>query len=316
VSVGPAETAPRLQVGIRVPRDALVGDVGRIRALMERVAAAGLDHVCVGDHVSFQGGQGFDGIVHAAVLAAAHPSLPVHVAVYLLPLRHPVLVARQLATLASVAPGRVVLGVGIGGEDRHEVEITGVDPSTRGARTDESLRVLRELLTGEPVTLHGRFFDFDDAVIRPAPDPPVPFLVGGRSDAALRRAGALGDGWLGIWVSPARFAAAVAQVDAHAHDVGRTAWSPRHALHVWCGLAAERGAARTALATAMESLYRVPYERFERWSPAGTPADVAAYLEPFLATTRSFNLSAASPDAEHAVEAAGEVRRLLLDRAR
>jgi len=63
----------------------------------------------------------------------------------------------------------------------------------------------------------------------------------------------------------------------------------------------------------MESLYRVPFERFERWSPAGTPADVAAYIEPFLATTRSVNLIPAAPDPEHAVEAAGEVRRLLLD---
>jgi alkanesulfonate monooxygenase SsuD/methylene tetrahydromethanopterin reductase-like flavin-dependent oxidoreductase (luciferase family) len=302
-----------LRVGIRVPREALLGDVERIGALMARVEAAGLDHVCVGDHVSFHGGQGFDGIVHAAVLAAAHPTLPVHIAVYLLPLRHPVLVARQLATLASVAPGRVVLGVGVGGEDRHEVEITGVDPSTRGARTDESLAALRDLLTGEPVTVHGRFFEFEDASIRPAPDPPVPLIVGGRSEAALRRAGTLGDGWLGIWVGPERFAGAIGTVESHAREAGRADWRPQHALHLWCGLARDRATARASVAGAMESLYRVPYERFERWSPAGTPADVAAYIEPFLATTRSVNLIPAAPDPEYAVEAAGEVRRLLLD---
>ena len=142
----------------------------------------------------------------------------------------------------------------------------------------------------------------------------MPFIVGGRSDAALRRAGALGDGWLGIWVSPERFADAVATVDAHARAAGRADWHPQHALHLWCGLAADRDAARTAVAGAMESLYRVPYERFERWSPAGTPADVASYLEPFLATTRTVNLIPAAPEAEYAVEAAGEVRRLLLER--
>ena len=116
--------------------------------------------------------------------------------------------------LASVAPGRV-LGVGVGGEDRHEVEITGVDPAMLCPRRRVAGRAPC-LLTGEPVTLHGRFFDFADAIIRPAPDPPVPFVVGGRSDAALRRSGTLGDGWLGIWVSPERFAAAIATVEAHA----------------------------------------------------------------------------------------------------
>ena len=70
----------------------------------------------------------------AAVLAALHPTLPVHTGVYLLPLRHPVLVARQIADLGRVAPGRLVFGVGIGGEDRHEVAICGVDPATRGRR--------------------------------------------------------------------------------------------------------------------------------------------------------------------------------------
>ena len=62
---------------------------------------------------------------------------------YLLPLRHPVLVARQLADIERLAPGRLVLGVGVGGEDRHEVAICGVDPATRGARMDECLAVLR-----------------------------------------------------------------------------------------------------------------------------------------------------------------------------
>ena len=90
-------------------------DRERLTATLGQVADAGVDHLCVGDHVSFNGGQGFDGIVQSAILAAAHPDLPVHVAVYLLPLRHPVLVARQLTTLAAVAPGRITFGVGVGG---------------------------------------------------------------------------------------------------------------------------------------------------------------------------------------------------------
>lgn len=143
------------------------------------VADAGLDHVCVGDHVSFFVGAGSDGLVTATTLLSLHPGLPVYVGLYLLPLRHPVPVARQLASIAELAPGRLTFGVGIGGEDRHEVEICGVDPSTRGRRMDECLRVLRALAGGEPVSFDGEFFSFQDALILPAPSPRVPLVVGG-----------------------------------------------------------------------------------------------------------------------------------------
>jgi len=308
------DSAGDVKVGVRIPRDVLVGDVGRVRSLLERVADNDIDHVCVGDHVSFNGGQGFDGIVQAAVLAAAHPELPVHIAVYLLPLRHPVLVARQLSTLAALAPGRITFGVGIGGEDRHEVEITGVDPKTRGARMDECLFSLRQLLAGEPVTMHGRFFDFDDARVLPPPDPPIPILIGGRSEAAFKRAATLGDGWLGIWMSPDRFAAAVSVIAEHARDDHRS-WRPQHTLHTWCGLAAERPAAREVLAASMESLYRMPFERFERYSPFGEPAEVARELSAYLPTTRRINVIVEAPDVGYGIDAVGEVRRLLIEYA-
>jgi alkanesulfonate monooxygenase SsuD/methylene tetrahydromethanopterin reductase-like flavin-dependent oxidoreductase (luciferase family) len=109
---------------------------------------AGVDHVAVGDHVSFLAGAGRDGLIDATAVAVAHPTLPVHVAVYLLALRHPVLVARQLSTCSELAPGRLVLGVGVGGEDRHEVAVCGVDPASRGRRTNECLAILRRLLAG------------------------------------------------------------------------------------------------------------------------------------------------------------------------
>src|SRR5262245_30791762 len=127
----------------------LTGPLERRRALLERVAAAGLDHVFVADHVSFHAGFGMDGLLQAATLAATEPALDVVVGVYLLALRHPVPVARQIATLCESAPGRLVLGVGVGGEDRHEIEICGVDPKTRGRRTDESLAARSEEHTSE-----------------------------------------------------------------------------------------------------------------------------------------------------------------------
>ena len=81
----------------------------------------------------------------------------------------------------------------------------GVDPATRGRRTDECLAVLQGLLTGEPMDYRGEFFAFDRAWIKPAPTVPIPVVVGGRAAASLQRAARYGDGWLGIWSTAERY---------------------------------------------------------------------------------------------------------------
>jgi alkanesulfonate monooxygenase SsuD/methylene tetrahydromethanopterin reductase-like flavin-dependent oxidoreductase (luciferase family) len=254
-----------------------------------------------------------DGLIQAAFLSALHPALELHVGVYLLALRHPVTVARQLSTLAEAAPGRLVLGVGVGGEDRHEVEVCGVDPRTRGQRTDESLAVLRRLLAGEKVTHRGSFFEFEDALVLPAPDPPIPLVVGGRSAAAIRRVGRLGDGWLGVWCSARRFREATEEVAAVAHAAGRRDVAFRHGLQLWTGYGKSRAEARDRLASAMERFYRIPFERFERYSPCGSPADVAEFLAPYVeAGCTSFNVDAIAASEQEGIEAVAEVKRRLV----
>ncbi|HEX5366887.1 MAG TPA: LLM class flavin-dependent oxidoreductase [Acidimicrobiales bacterium] len=283
--------------------------------VVRAVAEAGVDHLVVGDHVTFFGGFGVDGLIHATSLLTLHPHLPVHTSVYLLPLRHPVVVARQLSTLGSLAPGRLVLGVGIGGEDRHEISSCGVDPRTRGRRMDECLRILRELQGGGKVSFSGEFFDLDEVVVSPAPSPPVPVVVGGRSEAAVRRAGRLGDGWLGIWVSPRRFASAVRQAEHEAEAAGRSGVEWRHGMTVWCGFGDDAADGTAAVAPVMEGIYGLPFERFERYVPRGTPAQVADVLAGYAEVgCRSFNLLAQSGDRGRLADAAGEVRRRLSGR--
>jgi alkanesulfonate monooxygenase SsuD/methylene tetrahydromethanopterin reductase-like flavin-dependent oxidoreductase (luciferase family) len=289
------------------------GDPERLRATLGQVADAGVDHLCVGDHVSFFVGAGSDGLISASSLLAVQAELPVYVGLYLLPLRHPVLVARQLATIAQLAPGRLTLGVGLGGEDRHEIEVCDVDPTTRGRRMDECLRILRRLADGTPVTFDGDFFAPDDALILPAPSPPIPLIVGGRSDAAVNRAARLGDGWLGIWVSPRRYAAVRDHITREAVEAGRNASRFEHALNVWCGFATTREAARKPLATQMQAFYQMPFEPFERYSPYGTPADVAEFLHPYIeAGCAAFNVIPCADDDESAIAAVGELRSLLM----
>jgi alkanesulfonate monooxygenase SsuD/methylene tetrahydromethanopterin reductase-like flavin-dependent oxidoreductase (luciferase family) len=287
------------------------------RHIVHLAEDAGLDHVAVGDHVSFYVGAGFDGLVGAANVLATSDRLAANTAVYLLPLRHPVLVARQLADMAGLAPGRFVFGVGLGGEDPHELEICGVDPRTRGRRMDECLDLVRALLTGDPVDADGEFFSLSQALIAPAPAEPVPIVVGGRSDAAVERAGRRGDGWFGIWVSAPRYAGAIERMLGAAASAGRAEAGPwRNALNVWCGVSRREdgdAGARDNVARAMQAFYQLPYERFERWSPAGSPERIAELLVPYVdAGCSLFNLIVQGDDPENEVEAAAEIRRLML----
>jgi alkanesulfonate monooxygenase SsuD/methylene tetrahydromethanopterin reductase-like flavin-dependent oxidoreductase (luciferase family) len=250
------------------------------RRLLRRVADAGLDHVTMGDHVSFHGGTGFDGMITASTLLASHDRLPVLIGVYLLGLRHPMLAARQLATLTQTAPGRLTLGVGVAGEDRAEVSNAGVDPATRGRRLDEALALVRQLLTGDEVTFVGEFFRLEAARILPPPQPPVPIVIGGKGDAAVRRTAELGDGWLGMFCSARRFAETRQRVLQAAAERGRQpSW---FGITIWCGLDADAGRARELVAAKMERLYRLPYEKFQHLASAGTPKQVAEFVLPYV----------------------------------
>lgn len=300
------------KVGMFPPLDLQGGDADVMAAYLARVHDAGMDHVCTGDHVSFFVGAGVDGLLQATSLAMLHPSLPVSIGVYLLPLRHPVLVARQLSDFGRLAPGRLVFGVGVGGEDRHEVEICGVDPARRGRRMEECLRVLRPLLTGGPVSFHGEFFDLDDALVLPAPAEHIPIIVGGRSNAAVRRAGRLGDGWLGIWNSARRFAEVVEIIADEAARASRDDPPTQHAMQVWCGIADTKEHARARLAPAMQTFYQMPFESFEKYSPYGTAEDVAEFLEPYVAAgCTTINLIPQADDHESALAGAAAVKQLL-----
>jgi len=300
-----------VRIGLFPPVAQRAGELP-LPAVLARAAAERIDHLCVGDHVSFFVGAGSDGLITASSLLGAQSELPVYVGLYLLPLRHPIPVARQLATIAQLAPGRLTLGVGIGGEDPHELEVCGVEVKTRGRRMDECLRILRSLADGTPSSFDGEFFSLKDALIVPAPSARIPLIVGGRSDAAVSRAARFGDGWLGIWVSPRRYAAVRDQIACDATQIGRDTRDFEHALNVWCGFGETREAARGLVATQMQGFYQSPFEQFERYSPYGTPEDVAEFLAPYIeAGCSTFNVIPCAADDESAIGAVAQVRSLL-----
>lgn len=131
-----------------------------------------------------------------SVLAQATTRLRFMPYVYVLPMRDPVMVAKQLATAAFFSQDRMVLGVGSGWL-QEEFELVRADWKTRGARLDEMLAIIALLHEGRDVEYHGRHYDLPRCRMRPVPSRRVPVMVGGHSDAALQRA-ARSDGWLGV----------------------------------------------------------------------------------------------------------------------
>jgi probable F420-dependent oxidoreductase len=193
-----------------------MGEVPDRRQLGRLAVAAeqrGFDSIWAGDHVSFHHPL-VDVTVALAACSALTERIVLGAGVLLLPLRAPALVAREFSSLDYLSGGRVIIGVGVGGESPKDFEAVGVPVRQRGARTDEAMAVLRELMSGRRVSFTGRFSRFEDVRIEPAPVQPggPPLWVGGRSEAAIRRAAALGDGWLPLWVSPERLAEGLEEV--------------------------------------------------------------------------------------------------------
>lgn len=273
------------------------------------IVESGFDHIFMADHVSFRDGSGTDGFVEVASLSQLNPKIGVMISIYLLPLRHPLPVARQLASMARIAPGRMIFGVGIGGDDRHELEVCGVDPRRRGSRANESLEIIKGLLEGDSVTFSGSEFNVTGAVIKPKPRNRIPILVGGRSDAALTRAAKYSEGWIGVWCSTERFTDAVRFVREKAEEFGRVELDWCHGYQPWIGVDRKNSKkAYEAVKVGMESFYHIPFSKFERYTPSGTPSEVAEQLAPYIESgCRLFNLKVCTENPEEETELGAEV---------
>jgi probable F420-dependent oxidoreductase len=133
----------------------------------------------------------------AAISAMAVATTKLHftTATYVAPLRHPLVVAKSVATASVLSRGRVALGAGVGWA-KEEYDQLGQNFRTRGARLDEMIEILRKVWAGGMVEHHGKYYDFDLLQMVPKPPAPIPIIIGGKSEAALRRA-ARNDGWFG-----------------------------------------------------------------------------------------------------------------------
>src|SRR5512132_4064972 len=191
-------------------------------AIARRADALGFDSLWTGDHVSFHGAI-YESLTLLASYAGITTRARLGTGVYLLALRHPTVAAKITSTLDVLSGGRLIFGVGVGGENPKEFEACGIPHNERGARVTEGIDVVRRLWKDTPASFKGRFTQFEGVSIDPKPvqKPAPPIWIGGRSDAALQRAGRQGDGWISYVVQAERYKQSVAKIEAAAAMAAR-----------------------------------------------------------------------------------------------
>ncbi len=258
-------------------------DIGDARALVAQAERLGFDSLWVGDHVAFTTPI-LDPLLQLAQASAFSQRLTFGTAVFLLPLRHPTLVAKQVATLDHLTEGRLIFGTGVGGEFPNEFAACGVPVTERGARMSEAIEVLRKLWTGEAVSHDGPFYAFPEVRLEPAPRQAggPPLWCGGRSDAALERAGRLSDGWISYVVTPDMYRAAMDKIAAAARGAGRAVdrFGTGHLLFLRIDDTHE--AALDVAAKALSHRYAMDFRKpAQKYAALGRAEDIAAAIEAF-----------------------------------
>jgi probable F420-dependent oxidoreductase len=265
-----------------------------LRGLAPRAEALGYDSIWTGDHIAFHTGT-LESLTLLTYIAALTTRVRIGPCVYLLALRHPTVAAKTVATLDVLSGGRVVFGVGVGGEFPKEFEACGIPHGERGRRVDEGIAVCRTLWRDSPATFNGRFVRFKDVALEPRPVQPggPPVWVGGRSDHALRRAARVGDGWVSYVVTPERYRASLERITTMARDAGRVlepgrTFEPAHLAFTCLDDDWER--ARAMAAAHLTRRYNQPFDELvKRYCVLGPPARCVETLQHFVdAGVRTF----------------------------
>ncbi|MFQ5692556.1 MAG: LLM class flavin-dependent oxidoreductase [Nitrospinota bacterium] len=273
-------------------------DLQKLLRDVEALEALGYDALWVSDHVVTHTPV-HDPFVLLSAFAARTSRILLGTGVLLLPLRHPTLVAKALSVLDHLSGGRVVFGAGVGGEFREEFEACGVPVSERGARANEALEVIGRLWTEERVTHRGRFYSFENVNLDPRPlQPGGPSVwVGGRSDAALRRAAFYGRGWMSYLMTPERVAQGRDKLRDFALRAGKNPDGfALSLLHFFCVDDSPK-AARAMAVDNLTRTYRQPFEPLvDKYASVGPPEAHVEFLRRYVEIgVRHFDLRPVCP---------------------
>ncbi len=261
-----------MEFGVCLPQYGREVSLEDLRAVAADAEALGFgsvwasDHVVTPEHLHASIGPIFlDAFVVLSHVSALTRRVKLGTTVMVTPYRNPLVAAKIIATLDALSGGRVILGVGAGGAP-DEFAALGVPESQRGARTDEYLAAMIELWTNDPSSYQGRFVSFDGVRFAPKPAqrPHPPIWVGGRSDAALRRAARFGQAWHPTSMPLDALRERIARLAELSADRNR-AEPPATAIHQAVAFEADRSASAE--------------RRLGRGSPAQVADDLAAYAD-------------------------------------
>ncbi len=248
-----------------------------------KLEARPIDSLWVGGHIASRNPSP-EAMIGLTRLATVTERVTVGTSILLLPLYPPALIAKQVADLDRATGGRIVLGVGVGGEYPQEFRAMQVPVEERGRRMDESIPLLRRLWTATEISHDGRYYPMQDVKIHPSPvqsgGPPI--VVAGRKKPAMHRAARLGDGWFPYMYSPGRYAKSVATITQAAHEAGRDLAGFHWCVWVFLNINPDGDVAREEAALTMGGNYNQDFlEMIDSVAAAGTAGEVLAKLQAF-----------------------------------
>jgi probable F420-dependent oxidoreductase len=244
-------------------------------SIVDRVEEAGLDSLWIGDHIVWSNPL-LESLTTLACYVARTKRITVGTSVLIMPLRQPVVLAKQLSTMAYLSNGRVVAGMGVGGENAREFEACGIPHHQRGRIMDESLEIMSRLWTEDHVSFHGRHFDFEDVTLDPKP-PRLPVYIGGRSEAAYRRAAKWGDGYIAVFSSHRHFAEAKTAIEGFGAKPNME-WVQFEYMHI----GGNREQSKAKALDYLNRTYGMDFgNRVERFASFGTPQQIAERIHGF-----------------------------------
>ncbi len=199
-----------------------------------------------------------------------------------LPTRNPIVLAKELATLDFLSRGRLFPAIGLGGDESKDLQAVGVSKRERAGRADEMIILMRRLWTEENVTFQGKFFSVEDVTITPRPwqKNGLPIWIGGRSEAALRRTGRLGDGWLVSSVSPTEVEAGIRSIRAYAAEARRSVPDDHYGVLMPFYFASSGAEAFEIAARSVRPRPDMPVGEFTAF---GTPDEVRGKVQAYIA---------------------------------
>jgi len=279
-----------------------------------RMEESGLDSIWVGDHVAFHIPV-IESLSLLAFCAAATERIELATGVLLLPLRHPTLTAKMTGTIDLLSNGRLILGVGVGGEFPPEFDAVGSPIAERGPRTNEAIEILRAHWAEGKAGYEGEHFRFDPVKIEPKPirEGGPPIVVGGRKPISMKRAGRLGDGYISHMCDVETYRSNLELIGGHADEAGRAGLPFQTAALLFTVLDDSYEAAHKRAAQMLGTIYNTDFtEASKRYCLLGKPEDCLEQMRAFArAGCRHFVMSPLSDPDEIIDRASNEMVREL-----